>query len=29
MINTVERRVVVLALAGIDDPHAERPVHSG
>ena len=29
MLNVAKRRVVVLALAGIDDPHAESTVHSG
>jgi len=29
MLDMVECCVVIFALAGIDDPHAERTVHSG
>lgn len=28
-LDVVERRVVVLALAGIDDPQAQRPIYPG
>ena len=29
MLDVVKRSGVVLALAGIDDPHAESAIHSG